>query len=263
MNRSYEDIRLTKDGMTATIKIDRPHVLNAVRFHTMTEIDEALDEIENDESIRVVVVTGAGTRAFVSGGDIQVMAGGLTYVQTLTEVPKAQEVCSRIENFPKPVIARINGYALGGGTEIAMCCDLRIAVDTAKMGLPEIKLGIIPGYGGTQRLPRLIGIGRAKQLILTGEHISAQLALEYGLVNLVVPMEELDRTVAEMARKLASYSPVALKMAKTAINNGLQADMKTALQIEAGCCSLCFASEDRVEGVTAFLEKRKPKFRGR
>jgi len=263
MKELYEDIRLTRDGMTATITIDRPHVLNAVRFHTMLEIDDALDVIESEESVRVVVLTGGGTRAFVSGGDIEVMAHQLQYVQTLTETPKAQDVCTRIENFPKPVIARINGYALGGGIELALCCDIRIAVDIAKLGLPEIKLGIIPGYGGTQRLPRLIGVGRAKELILTGDYISAQQALDYGLVNRVVPAGELDRTVASFAQKMASYGPVALHMVKTAINNGLQADMKTALQLEARCCSICFATEDRVEGVNAFMEKRKPNFRGR
>jgi len=263
MRQDYEDIKLTGDGTIATITIDRPHVLNAIRYHTMLEIDDALNLIEKQESLRVVVITGAGQKAFVSGGDIQVMAGSLHYVQTLTEVPRGQDICSRIESFPKPVIARINGYALGGGTEIALCCDMRIAADHVKMGLAEIKLGIIPGYGGTQRLPRLIGVGRAKELILTGDHIPARQALEYGLVNRVVPMPELDQAVAEVAQKMAARGPVALHMAKTAINNGLQADMKTALELEARCYSLCFGTEDRVEGMNAFLEKRKPNFRGR
>lgn len=263
MKRDYQDINLTREGTLATITIDRPKVLNAIRYQTMVEIDDALDTIESDESIRVVALTGAGTRAFVSGGDISIMAKGLEYVQTLTEVPKGQDVGARIEFFPKPVIARINGYALGGGTELALCCDIRIAVDSAKMGLPEITLGIIPGYGGTQRLPRLIGVGRAKELILTGDHISAQKALEYGLVNRVVPMEDLDRAVTDLAQKLASRGPVALRMAKNAINNGMQADLKTALQLEANCYSICFATDDRVEGMNAFLEKRKPNFQGR
>lgn len=263
LDKTYDDIKLAKEGMIATITIDRPEVMNAIRYHTMLEIDDALDAIECDESSRVVVLTGAGTKAFVSGGDIYVMAKKLTYIQTLTEVPKAQDVGSRIEHFPKPVIARINGYALGGGTELALCCDIRIAADTARMGQPEIKLGIIPGYGGTQRLPRLIGVGRAKELILTGDQISAAKALEYGLLNKVVPLGELDQTVAEVAAKLASYSPVALHMAKAAINNALQADMRTALDLEARCLSVCFATEDRLEGMNAFLEKRKPDFRGR
>ena len=263
MEKTYEDIKLTEKGMVATITIDRPQVLNAVRFHTMLEIDDALDVIESDDSLRVVVLTGAGAKAFVSGGDISVMAKGRGYVQTLTEVPKGQDVCSRIEDFPKPVIARINGYALGGGTELALCCDIRIAADTVKMGLPEIKLGIIPGYGGTQRLPRLIGAGRAKELILSGDLISARKALEYGLLNKVVSTAELDSTVAEIAEKIASYSPIALHMAKTSINNGLQADLRTGLELEARCYSLCFATEDRVEGMNAFLEKRTPSFQGR
>jgi enoyl-CoA hydratase len=229
----------------------------------MLEIDHALTEIEADKAVRVVVVTGAGEKAFISGGDISIMAKGLAYVDTLTEVPKGQDVCTRIENFPKPIIARINGFALGGGTEIALCCDVRIAADTVKMGLPEITLGIIPGYGGTQRLPRLIGMGRAKELILTGDQITAEKALDYGMLNRVVPAAELDQVVAEMAAKISGYGPVALHMAKTAINKGMQADIRTALDLEARCYSLCFATEDRVEGMNAFMEKRKPEFKGK
>lgn len=259
----YEDIKLSVQGNVATITIDRPKVMNAIRYHTMLEIDSALSEIEADEKIRVLIITGAGEKTFISGGDITIMAKGLEFVDTLYEVPKGQDVCTRIENFPKPVIARINGYALGGGTEIALCCDVRIAAETVKMGLPEIKLGIIPGYGGTQRLPRLIGVGRAKELILTGDHISAGQALDYGIVNRVVPLAELDRAVAEMADKMAGYSPVALHMAKTAINKGMQADIRTAIDLEARCYSLCFATEDRVEGMNAFMKKRKPDFKGK
>jgi enoyl-CoA hydratase len=259
----YEDINLRKEGTIATITIDRPKVLNAIRFHTMQEINHALDDIENDENIRVVVLTGSGNKSFISGGDIRIMAEGLSWNQTLTEVPKGQDVCSRIEYFPKPVIARINGIALGGGTEIAICCDIRIAVDTAIMGQPEIRLGIIPGYGGTQRLPRLVGMGKAKELILTGEHISAQEALRIGLVNLVVSAEELDKTVMKIAGKIAEMSPIALLMAKTAINYGTQADIRTGLNMEARCYSLCFGTEDRVEGMNAFMDKRRPQFKGK
>lgn len=160
------------------------------------------------------------------------------------------------------MIARINGIALGGGTEIALCCDIRIAAETAIMGLPEIKLGIIPGYGGTQRLPRLIGMGKAKELILTGDHITAQEAHRIGLVNHVVPFNELDAAVAKLAEKLSHRGPVALHMAKVAINNGLQADIRTGMDIEARCFSLCFGTKDRIEGMNAFLEKRKPAFKG-
>lgn len=260
---SYEDIRLDKSGNVATITIDRPKVLNAIRFQTMLEIQSALKEIEADETIRVVVLTGAGEKAFISGGDISVMARGQGYIETLTEVPKGQAICSEIENFPKPVIARINGIALGGGTEVALSCDIRIAADTAIMGLPEIKLGIIPGYGGTQRLPRLVGMGKAKELIFTGDHITAQEALNIGLVNQVVPPDQLDEAVTKLAQRIAARAPVALHMAKVALNNGAQADLRTALDIEARCFSLCFGTEDRVEGMNAFLEKRKPEFHGK
>jgi len=259
----YEDIRLEKSGNIATITIDRPKVLNAIRFQTMLEIQSALKDVESDESIRVVVVTGAGEKAFISGGDISIMARGQGYIETLSEVPKGQAICTEIENFPKPVIARINGVALGGGTEVALSCDIRIAAETAIMGLPEIKLGIIPGYGGTQRLPRLVGMGKAKEMIFTGDHITAQEALNIGLVNQVVAPDQLDEAVAKLAQRIAARGPVALHMAKVALNNGAQADLRTGLDIEARCFSLCFGTEDRVEGMNAFLEKRKPDFKGK
>ena len=260
---NHEDIRLDKSGSVATITIDRPKVLNAIRFQTMLEIQSSLKDIEADNNIRVVVLTGAGEKAFISGGDISVMARGDGYIETLTEVPKGQAICSEVENFPKPVIARINGIALGGGTEVALSCDIRIAAETVIMGLPEIKLGIIPGYGGTQRLQRLVGMGKAKELIFTGDHISAQEALNIGLVNQVVPLAQLDEVVSRLASRLAVRAPVALHMAKVAINNGAQADLRTGLDIEARCFSLCFGTQDRVEGMHAFLEKRKPEFQGK
>ncbi len=260
---TYEDIKIKKDGRVATIVIDRPKVMNAIRYHTMLEIKDALDDIETDDTIRVLVLTGAGDKAFISGGDISIMARDAGYVETLSEVPKGQAICSEIENFPKPVIARINGIALGGGTEVAMCCDLRIAADTAIMGQPEIKLGIIPGYGGTQRLPRLIGMTKAKELVLLGDSISADEACRLGLVNQVVPLAELDKTVEKICAKLSNMGPVALHMAKVAMNNGIQADLRTGLDMEARCFSLTFGTEDRTEGMKAFLEKRKPEFKGR
>lgn len=227
------------------------------------EIKDALGDIEADKDIRVVVMTGAGKKAFVSGADITVMAEGAGYGGTLIDVPKGQAICTYIENFPKPVIARINGIALGGGTEIALCCDIRIAADTAIMGLPEIKLGIIPGYGGTQRLQRLIGIGKAKELILTGDHISAEEALCLGLVNQVVPLSELDDSVIKLCEKISARGPIGLHMAKEAINTGAQSDLSTGLDMEARCFSICFGTEDRLEGMRAFLEKRKANFKGR
>jgi enoyl-CoA hydratase len=260
---SFEDIKLTKAGKLATIMVDRPKVYNAIRYETMLEIDRAMDDIEADDAIRVIVVTGAGEKSFVSGGDISVMANSPSYVNSLKEVPRGQDVITRLEQCPKPVIARINGYALGGGTELALGCDVRIASDNVIMGLPEIKLGIIPGYGGTQRLPRLVGLGKAKELIMTGDHISAREALEIGLVNKVVPREQLDETVSGLAEKLAARAPVALHMAKTVLNNGPQADLRTALEMEARCYAICFGTEDRVEGMNAFMEKREALFKGR
>lgn len=260
---NYEDIRLEKDLAVATIIVDRPKVRNAIRYHTMLEIKSALEDMENDDTIRVVVLTGAGDKAFISGGDISIMAEGEGKLDVLKELPKGQAICGDIENFPKPVIAKINGVALGGGTELAMCCDLRIAADTAIMGQPEIKLGIIPGYGGTQRLSRLIGMTKAKELVYLGDHITAKEAYDLGLLNRVVPLSDLDKTVTELCERLARLGPLALRMAKTAMNNGIQADIRTAMEIEARCYTATFNSEDRVEGMNAFLQKRKPDFKGR
>lgn len=257
---AYQDIKVQKEGRVATITVDRPKVLNATRHETILEIDEALDDIETDEAIRVIVVTGSGGKAFISGGDISAMAGDPLWAD---KAPRGQDVCTRIEVSPKAVIARINGVALGAGIEIAMCCDIRIAADTAIMGQPEVRLGIIPGYGGTQRLPRLVGMGKAKELILMGRHISAQEALCIGLVNQVVPLAELDNAVMKAAERISGMGPVALHMAKTAMNFGTQADLRTGLTLEARCYSHCFGTDDRIEGVNAFLEKREPQFKGR
>jgi enoyl-CoA hydratase len=259
----YEDIKLTKQGAVATITIDRPKVLNAIRHQTMLEIQDALKDIGQDEAIRVAVVTGAGEKAFISGGDISIMAKGTGYIDLLNELPKGHQVLFDIENFPKPVIAKVNGIALGGGTEIALSCDIRVAADTAIMGVPEITLGIIPGYGGTQRLSRIVGMGKAKQMVLTGDHISAQEAYRIGLVDVLVPRAELDAAVEGLCNKIAAKSPIALCMGKEAINRGMQTDITTGMSIEAKCFCLCFGSEDRVEGMKAFLEKRKPTFKGR
>jgi enoyl-CoA hydratase len=212
---SYVDIRVKKKGRIPTISVDRPNALNATRHETMLEIDRALDDIEADENIRVIVLTGSGEKAFISGGDITLMARDPLWAD---KAAKGQEVCMRIEFFPKPLIARINGIAMGAGIEIAMSCDIRIAADTAIMGQPEVSLGIIPGYGGTQLLPRLVGIGKAKELILMGGHISAREALRIGLVNQVIPTAELDNAVMQVAGKLSSMGPIALHMAKTAMN---------------------------------------------
>jgi enoyl-CoA hydratase len=259
----YQDIILTSNEGVATIAVNRPEVLNAIRYKTMLEIQNALDVCAADDSIRVLVLTGTGEKAFVAGGDISIMAKAAGYVDMIHELPAGQQICANIENFRKPVIARINGIALGGGTELACCCDIRVAADTAIMGVPEINLGIIPGYGGTQRLPRLVGMGMAKKMVLTGEHISAQEAFRIGLVDQLVPRAELDAAVDKLCRRIASKSPIAVSMGKEAINNGMQTDIKTGMSIEARCFCMCFGSEDRVEGMKAFMEKRKPEFKGR
>ncbi|HOD29066.1 MAG TPA: enoyl-CoA hydratase-related protein [Syntrophales bacterium] len=259
----YKDIKLTKDGAVATITIDRPEVLNAIRDNTMYEIQDALNGIAQDDAIRVVVLTGAGDKAFVAGGDISIMAKGAGYLDVIHGLPAGQQITWNIEHFQKPVVARLNGLALGGGTELALACDIRVAADTVMMGVPEINLGIIPGYGGTQRLPRIVGVGMAKKMVLTGEHISAQEAYRIGLVDVLVPKAELDDAMAKLCKRLASKSPIALAMGKEAINMGVQADLRTGLSIEARCFCMCFGSQDRVEGMNAFLEKRKPEFKGK
>lgn len=259
----YTDIILSKEAAVANITFNRPKVLNALRPKTWDELNDAIKQAEADSNIQVLVLTGAGDKAFVAGADISVMAEDEGYIGSLVMVPWMQRVTCAIEDCRKPVIARINGYALGGGTEIALSCDIRVASDKAILGLPEIKLGIIPGAGGTQRLSRLVGAGKAKELIFTGDHISAQEAHAIGLVNHVVPPADLDAKVNELCRKIASKGSVALQMAKKAINAGMQADMKTALTIEAQCFSLCYGTEDKAEGTRAFMEKRTPNFKGR
>lgn len=260
--KSYEDIVVFRESGVATISFNRPDRLNATRRKTLTEVVEALDILSRDDSVRVLVFTGSGDRAFVAGADIAA-AEQLTLDQALEEHLAGQRMCTAVEEFQKPVIARINGVALGCGTELALSCDIRIAADTAVLGLPEITLGMIPGYGGTQRLPRLIGLGRAKQLIFKGEHISAQEAYRIGLVDEVVPRDELAKVVTVFCERLASMSPIALAMAKEAINKGIQTDINTGMAIETRSFLRSFNSEDCKEGLRAFLENRKPQFKGR
>ena len=259
----YEDILYNVADGIATITFNRPDVLNAVRPETWGELEDAVGQAEADDDVRVIVLTGAGEQAFVAGADISVMSQDTGYIRQLSAVPWIQRVTCAIEDCPKPVIARINGYALGGGTEIALACDIRVASENAMLGQPEIKLGIIPGAGGTQRLSRLVGAAKAKELVLTGDHISAQEAYQIGLVNHVVPVDELDAKVAKLCQKLASKGAIALQMAKRAINDGLQTDLKTGLAIEAACFALCYGTEDKQEGTRAFVEKRKPVFKNR
>jgi enoyl-CoA hydratase len=227
------------------------------------EITVAFEELGADSNIKAIVITGAGDRGFVAGADINELAAMKTSQEAINKVSLGHKMANTIEGINQPVIAAINGFALGGGTELALAADIRIAADTAKMGLPEITLGIIPGYGGTQRAPRLIGKSRAKMLIMTGDMISADEAYSLGLVDKVVPAAELMNTAKEMAKKMASRAPIALIMAKKAINDGMETDLDRGLSIEIAYGTIAQMSEDRVEGTTAFLEKRKAQWKGR
>jgi enoyl-CoA hydratase len=257
----YENVILERRGRVAVVTINRPDKLNALNIATRNEIVAVFDELRADESVRVVVITGSGEKAFIAGADIGEFAGRTAHQQR--EVMRSSRVFSVVEDFPKPVIARINGFCLGGGCELALGCDIRIASSNAKLGQPEINLGIIPGGGGTQRLTRLVGEGKAMELILTGKLITAQDALAIGLVNDVVAPEELDARVMDTANQIAEKSPIALQAAKEAVKTAARANLREGLDREVDLFALCFASEDKEEGVRAFLEKRKPEFTGR
>lgn len=246
----------------ATVTFNRPEIMNALSIELFHELKSVLGELEADEEVAVVILTGAGEKAFIAGGDIKSMVD--VSVQWARDFALlAQAVLNCIEELSKPVIAAINGYALGGGCELAMACDIRIASESSQLGQPEVKLGIIPGFAGTQRLARLVGKGKAKELIFTGEMISAQEAQRIGLVNQVVPADELMTVARAMAATIAARSRTAVKFSKQAIDNGLEMEVKRAGIYEADLFSLCFAYEDRREGMRAFLEKRKPEFTGR
>lgn len=240
----------------AVVTINRPKALNALNTETVSEINELFKEIEKRKDIKVVILTGSGEKSFVAGADISEMVN-LTPKQAREMSMVAYEAFSRIENCPQVVIAAVNGFALGGGCEISMACDIRIAADNAKFGQPEVGLGILPGFGGTQRLQRLVGEGRAKELIFTCDMIDANEAYRIGLANKVVPKAELMDYCKKLAEKILSKGSLAITYAKQAINVGSQTDLASGLQFEAGVFGLSFASDDRKEGMTAFLEKRK------
>lgn len=252
----FEMILLDKEDGVATITFNRPEAMNALNIQTRAEFGEALQDLAQDESIRVLILTGSG-KAFVAGSDIKEFDRTTPY-----DAHNIARLGQLVEQFEKPVIAAVNGFCLGGGCEIAMGCDLIIASEKAKFGQPEINLGIIPGGGATQRLQRLIGPVRAKELIFTGDFIRADEANRIGLVNRVVSMEDLLPTAKEIAAKIASKSPAALKLAKKAINRGMRTDLETGLAMEYEMYSLSLTLEDKKEGVSAFLEKRKPVFKG-
>jgi enoyl-CoA hydratase len=251
-----------KKGSTAYVTINRPKVLNALNTPTWSDLRKAFEEARNDASVRGVILTGAGDKAFSAGADISELAQ-VTAFEAEQSSRFGQEVLDLIENLGKPVIAAINGFALGGGCETAMACTIRIAVDTAKFGQPEVTLGLVPGGGGTQRLPRLVGKGRALQLILSGEIIGAQEAYRIGLVNEVVPAADLIARSEAILKKIAANAPIAVKFSLEAVNKGLETSQGEGSLLEASYFGLCAATEDKKEGTTAFLEKRAPQFRGR
>ena len=259
---AYENILYEVEDGLAVVTFNRPKALNALNDALLTEFDQALDAAMADEEVRVLILTGAGEKAFVAGADITELA---TFgpLQAKVFARKGQRVIGKLQALPIPAIAAVNGFALGGGSEMALACDFIYAAETATFGLPEITLGIIPGFGGTQRLPRLVGANMAKELIFTGRMVPAPEAREIGLVNKVCAPDSLMEEVKKTAKAIAAKGRVSLRAAKEAINTGLDADLDTGLSVECDAFALCMASEDAKEGTTAFLEKRKAAFTGK
>ena len=259
---AFENLILERDGAIAVLTINRPKFLNALTTQTMDELRRAVLEVKHDPAVRVAIITGSGEKSFVAGADINELA-----VQTPTQgkehALKGQHIFDLIENMGKPVIAAINGFALGGGCELAMACTLRIAADTARIGQPEINLGIIPGYAGTQRLSRLVGKGIALDLLLTGRQVKADEALQIGLVNKVVPAADLMNEAKRLAADLATRAPIAMQYIIEAVNRGLEVSFDKGQFLEATLFGLIASSEDMREGTKAFLEKRKAEFKGK
>jgi enoyl-CoA hydratase/carnithine racemase len=258
----FENILVEKKGSVAYVTVNRPKVLNALNMATMEELRTAFEDIKNDPTLRVAILTGAGEKAFIAGADIGELATH-DAVRGREYTLRGQSVLDLIENLGKPVIACINGFALGGGCEIAMAASLRLASETAKLGQPEVKLGIIPGYGGTQRLARLVGKGRALELVLTGEMITAREALRIGLVNEVTPPAELLARAQAIAEQIISNAPLAVQYALEAVNKGMETTLAQGLNLEATLFGVCCATEDKKEGTAAFLEKRPAQFKGK
>lgn len=259
----YEFILIDREDNIAVLTINRPDKYNALNDQVVAEISAALDELEADDDVRALIITGAGEKAFVSGADISMLLELQSSSEGVANSRRGQAVTRKIERLPKPVIAALNGYTLGGGLEFAMACDIRIAADTAKLGQPEMNLGLSPGYGGTQRLPRIVGKGMAKLLIFSGDMIDAQEASRIGLVEKVVPLGELMEEAKALAKKLAEMSPLAMGVAKETINLGMEVDLERGLSIESLEFGVLCMTEDSKEGCSAFLEKRKPVFEGR
>ncbi|CAN5812598.1 enoyl-CoA hydratase-related protein [soil metagenome] len=254
------NIRVDISESIATLTVDRPAVKNALDLDTVHELHRVFDELAVTADAGVLIITGAGDTSFVSGADINDIRArtrddGLAAINS--------SLFAKIDRFPKPVIAAVNGFALGGGCELALACDIRVAADTAKFGQPELGLGIIPGAGATQRLPRIVGLGWAKHLVLSGDIIDAKQALEIGLVTAVMPASQLQVRARELAKKILRQGPLAARLAKLSLNASARVDLDSGLLIETLAQALCYSSEDKQEGTSAFLEKRKPKFTGR
>ncbi len=259
---TYENILFEKKGAIAYVTVNRPKVLNALNMATMEDLRSAFHDLKNDNAIRVAIITGAGDKAFIAGADIAELSK-YDPVRGKEFTHRGQSVLNLIENLGKPVIACINGFALGGGCEVALACTMRLAGENAKLGQPEVKLGVIPGYGGTQRLPRLIGKGLAMQLLLSGEMISAQEAYRIGLVNEVTAPGELIPRAEAIAQKIIANGPLAVQYAMEAVNKGMEMPLAEGLYLEATLFAVCCATEDKKEGTTAFLEKRPAQFKGK
>jgi len=257
----YQTILVEKRGNIAILTINRPDKLNALAHQVHAEGVAALEELRRDDEVRVVVITGAGQKSFVAGADISEFAGQTPVTQRNQFQEKT--LFNSIDAFPKPVIAMINGFCLGGGNELALACDIRIASENARFSQPEINLGIMCGGGGTQRLTRLIGEGRAMEMVLTGEMIDSAKALQFGLVNHVYPLAELEEKTLELAGKIAEKAPIALQLTKEAVKFASRSNLDEGLRREVDLFAICFSTEDKAEGVAAFLEKRKPVFKGK
>lgn len=257
-----ENLKIESDDGIVQITINRPQVMNALNTRTMEELSRAMQEIEEDRAAGCVIITGSGDRAFISGADLQEISS-LDSSEGRELSRRGQELFGFIEQFSRPVIAAINGFCLGGGCELALACHLRVASTRARLGQPEVKLGLIPGYGGTQRLPRLVGKGRALELLLTGEMISAEEALRIGLVNRVVEPEELMRNCLDLGARILKNSPMAVRRCIEAVNHGVDMPLEQSMELESLLFGMSVGSEDMKEGIEAFSEKREPRFAAR
>jgi len=259
---TFENVLYEKKDGVAYVTVNRPKVLNALNRKTLAELTRVFEDAGKDSAVLGIILTGSGSRAFIAGADINEIHA-VTGVEGERFAREGQAVFSLIDNLGKPVIAAVNGFALGGGCEAAMACTIRLAAEGAKFGQPEVKLGILPGFGGTQRLPRLVGKGLALQVILSGEMISAQEAYRIGLVNEVVPTEHLIPRAEAILKQINSNAPLSIKFAIEAVNKGLETSLDEGLLIEASVFAICAGTEDKKEGTSAFLQKRPPKFQGR